>query len=85
MRRGNALPRGGAADPREALATIVDNSRETYAALSRMIGRPPGYLRRFVVAGIPTALRREEHANLAEFFGVTERDLDIRDLWLHRA
>ena len=84
MKHGAAMTRGGTADPREALAAVVDCSRVSYAELSRMLGRPSGYLRRFVVDGIPIALRPREHETLAEFFGVSERALGIRDLWVHR-
>ena len=48
-----------------------------------MIGRPDGYLRRFVIDGVPLALRPDEHRRLAEFFGLPERALGIRDLWAH--
>lgn len=68
-------------DPRAALAAAVSGSTVTYAALSRMIGRPDGYLSRFVADGHPKALRAAEHTCLAEFFGVDERALGVRDLW----
>lgn len=71
-------------DPRAALAAAVSASTVTYAALSRMIGRPDGYLSRFVVDGCPKALRADEHKSLAEFFGMDERALGIRDLWAAR-
>lgn len=80
---GTAQPRGGPADPREALAAAVANGTDSYAALSRMLGRPPGYLRRFVVEGTPVAMRPDEHRRLADYFGLTERQLGIRDLWAH--
>lgn len=46
---GTAKPRLGEPDPREALASVVDASRDSYAALSRMLDCPAGYLRRFVI------------------------------------
>lgn len=70
------------ADPRGALATAAERSGEGLAALSRMIWRPSRYLDRFVRKGRPAALTRDEHAKLAAFFGVDERALGIRDLWL---
>lgn len=85
VRTGTATPRGGTPDPREALAKVIDAGQDSYAALSRMIGRPDGYLRRFVVDGVPLALRRDEHRRLAEYFGLPERALGIRDLWAHTA
>lgn len=78
---GHAKPRSGNPDPRKALAVVVDAGRDSYTALSRMLDRPPGYLRRFVTDGIPLALRPEEHRRLADYFGLKERDLGIRDLW----
>ncbi len=77
---GSAKPREGNPDPREALAAVIDGSRDSYAALSRMLDRPAGYLRRFVVDGVPSALRPEEHRRLADYFGLKERQLGIRDL-----
>lgn len=71
------------ADPRKALAAIMagQGDRVTLAALSRMLDRPSGYLGRFVADGVPAALRQEEHTRLADFFGVDQRALGIRDLW----
>ena len=72
------------ADPRTALAAVVDASPDSYAALSRMLGRSEGYLRRFVVDGTPIALRPDEHRRLADYFGLDERALGVRDLWVGR-
>ncbi|USU06276.1 hypothetical protein NF699_06345 [Sphingomonadaceae bacterium OTU29LAMAA1] len=82
---GTARPRLGEPDPRIALATVIDAGRDSYAALSRMLDRPDRYLRRFVVEGIPLALRPDEHRRLADYFGLSERQLGIRDLWAHGA
>lgn len=70
-------------DPRKALSSIMagQGDRVTLAALSRMLDRPSGYLGRFVADGVPAALRPEEHARLADFFGVDQRALGVRDLW----
>lgn len=67
--------------PREALAAVVDASPESYAALSRMLGRRPGYLRCFVTEGHPEALTKPDHQALCDYFGLPERGLGIRDLW----
>jgi len=69
------------ADPRTALAAVIDAGPDSYAALSRMLGRRDGYLRRFVLHGVPTALRPDEHRRLADYFGLDERGLGVRDLW----
>lgn len=72
------------ADPRAALAAVIGRGSESYAALSRMLGRWDGYLRRFVTDGEPAALRPDEHRRLADFFGLDERALGVRDLWAER-
>ncbi|WP_020486470.1 hypothetical protein [Sphingomonas melonis] len=82
---GTATQRHGNPDPRAALAAVIDAGSDSYAALSRMLDRPPGYLRRFVVDGVPIALRPDEHRRLADYFGLSERALGIRDLWAHHA
>ena len=70
-------------DPRTALAAVVAGGRNSYAALSRMLGRGDGYLSRFVLHGVPAALRPDEHRRLADYFGLDERALGVRDLWAH--
>ena len=67
-------------DPRQALAKAVDAGKDSYAALSVMIGRAPGYLWRFVHEGVPRALSERDHGQLSDFFG---QPLGHRDLWLH--
>lgn len=71
--------------PREALSKLVSSSGESFAALSRMVGRESGYLARFVREGIPVALPVDVHNDLAMFFGVHPRRLGVRDLWAGRA
>lgn len=78
---GTAEPRQGNPDPRTALAAMIDDSRDSHAALSRMPDGPERYLRRFVLDGVPAALRPDEHRRLADYFSWTERQLGIRDLW----
>lgn len=68
--------------PRKALAAAVERSGESYAALSRMIGRRNGYLACFVREGHPVALSAHDHRMLANFFGLDERELGVRDLWV---
>ena len=55
--------------------TLVENAAEQRVSLpklSRMIGRPGGYLGRFVREGVPQELRTEERRRLARFFGINE-------------
>lgn len=72
------------ADPREALRQAVGRGRDSLAALSRMLGHGDGYLGRFIDHGVPKALAPDDHRRLADFFGLTERELGIRDLWCDR-
>ncbi len=72
------------ADPREALRTAVAGGRDSFAALSRMIGHSDGYLNRFIHRGVPVALCADGHRRLADYFGLTEGELGIRDLWCGR-
>ena len=72
------------ADPREALRKAVAGGRDSLAALSRMLGHADGYLHRFIHSGVPIALCAEDHRYLAAYFGLTERELGIRDLWCDR-
>lgn len=46
-----------------------------------MLSHRDGYLRGFVRHGHPAALSERDHRALADFFGVTERGLGVRDLW----
>jgi len=69
-------------DPRRALAAAAERRGTALADLSRMIERPAGYLGRFMREGHPRALKVDEHQLLAKFFGVDERDLGVRTLWL---
>lgn len=67
-----------------ALRRAIDGGPDSFAALSRMLGRGSGYLRRFVHDGVPIALTADDHRRLADYFGITERELGIRDLWCAR-
>lgn len=67
--------------PREALRAIVDASDVSYAGLSRMLGKRSGYLACFVREGHPRALAALDHQRLADFFGVDQRRLGVRELW----
>ncbi|MEH3120363.1 MAG: hypothetical protein PGN16_00050 [Sphingomonas phyllosphaerae] len=67
--------------PRRALKAIVEASPYSFAELSRMLGRPNPYLAAFVRIGKPAALTEAEHRQLADFFGLDERALGVRELW----
>jgi hypothetical protein len=69
------------ADPRKALVAAAATRKVTLAALSRMLERPDGYLGRFTRGEHPRALTAVEHRTLSQFFGVSEREMGVRDLW----
>lgn len=60
---------------RSALAALIAESGESYAALSRLIGRNDAYLQQFVARGSPRALAERDRALLARYFGVPEARL----------
>jgi repressor LexA len=61
-----------AAEPRAALARLVAAHGESYAALSRLLGRNPAYLQQYVARGTPRALAERDRAKLASWFRVDE-------------
>jgi hypothetical protein len=63
---------------RATLKRLVEQHGETYAALSRMIRRPDGYLAHFVQQGSPRLLRPVEADLLAGYFGIDPRLLGGR-------
>jgi hypothetical protein len=61
--------------PQETLKLLVRNSSSSFAALSRMVGRPDWWLARYVREGMPAELPPFERGRLARFFGVEEYEL----------
>jgi repressor LexA len=61
-----------ATDPRMALDRLVEASGESYAALSRMLGRNAAYLQQYVKRGTPRLLPERDRKLLASY-----RRLDI--------
>ena len=70
--------------PQQTLARLARDRGVSLSALSRMLGHGDGYLGRFIDHGVPKALAPDDHRRLADFFGLTERELGIRDLWCDR-
>lgn len=60
-------------DPRAELQRLVQERREDYASLSRLLGRNAAYLQQFVKRGVPRKLHGEDRRTLARYFGVSER------------
>ncbi|HEY0131052.1 MAG TPA: S24 family peptidase, partial [Allosphingosinicella sp.] len=60
------------ADPRAALQRLIEERREDYAGLSRLIGRNAAYIQQYVKRGTPKRLAEEDRRLLARYFGVAE-------------
>ncbi|MES2445000.1 MAG: S24 family peptidase [Pseudomonadota bacterium] len=65
---------------RLALAELIAETGESYAALSRLIGRNDAYLQQFVTRGSPRELAERDRALLARYLGVAEARLGGPDL-----
>jgi len=63
------------ADPRAALQRLIEERREDYAGLSRLIGRNAAYIQQYVKRGTPKRLAEEDRRLLARYFGVPEKML----------
>lgn len=60
-------------DPaRAALKRLIDERREDYAGLSRLIGRNAAYIQQYITRGTPRRLAENDRRVLAEYFGVEE-------------
>lgn len=59
-------------DARDELARLIEERREDYAALSRMLGRNAAYIQQFIKRGVPRKLAEEDRHKLARYFGVDE-------------
>ncbi len=59
-------------DARAELARLIEERREDYAGLSRMLGRNAAYIQQFIKRGVPRRLAEEDRRKLARYFGVDE-------------
>lgn len=62
----------GRPDPRAELQRLIEERREDYAGLSRMLGRNAAYIQQFIKRGVPRKLSEEDRTKLANYFGVDE-------------
>lgn len=60
-------------DPRAVLERLIQERRQTYGAVSKLLGRNPAYIQQFVKRGTPRKLDEADRRVLARFFGVDER------------
>ena len=63
------------ANARAALQRLIEERREDYAGLSRLIGRNAAYIQQYVKRGTPKRLAEEDRRLLARYFGVPEATL----------
>lgn len=59
-------------DPRQVLDQLIQEHREDYSGLSKLIGRNPAYIQQFVKRGTPRKLDERDRRILAHHFGVHE-------------
>lgn len=62
-------------DAREALARLIEERREDFAGLSRLLGRNSAYIQQYIRRGTPRRLQEEDRRRLARYFGVSEARL----------
>lgn len=58
--------------PRAELARLIEERREDYAGLSRMLGRNSAYIQQYIKRGVPRRLAEEDRRKLARYFDVEE-------------
>jgi phage repressor protein C with HTH and peptisase S24 domain len=59
-------------DQRAALARLIEERREDYSGLSRLLGRNAAYIQQFVKRGVPRKLSEDDRRTLARYFNVDE-------------
>ena len=62
-------------DQRAVLERLIQERREDYASLSRLIGRNPAYIQQFIRRGVPKRLNEGDRHTLARYFGISEVEL----------
>lgn len=58
--------------PQAALQRLIEEGREDYASLSRLIGRNAAYIQQYIKRGTPRRLSENDRRTLAAYFGVKE-------------
>lgn len=62
-------------EARAALERLIEERREDYSSLSRLIGRNAAYVQQYIKRGVPRRLAEEDRRLLASYFGVPEEML----------
>lgn len=65
-------------DQRAALARLIEEHKEGFAGLSRLIGKNAAYVQQFIKRGTPRRLDAEDVRILASYFGISEAELGGR-------
>ena len=68
------------ADARAALERLIEERKEDYAGLSRLIGRNAAYVQQYIRRGTPRRLAEADRHILARYFGVPEQMLGAPEL-----
>ena len=58
--------------PQAVLQRLIDERREDYSGLSRLLGRNAAYIQQFIKRGTPRQLHEQDRRTLASYFGVSE-------------
>lgn len=72
--------------PRQALDDLIREREETYAAVSRLLGRNSAYIQQYIKRGTPVRLDQSDIAQLALHFDVSancsaeKKVLHLRDV-----
>ena len=62
-------------DQRAVLERLIEERREDYAGLSRLIGRNAAYIQQFIRRGVPKRLSEGDRRTLARYFGILDFEL----------
>jgi phage repressor protein C with HTH and peptisase S24 domain len=60
-------------NPRTVLERLIQDRREDYAGLSRLLGRNPAYVQQFIKRGVPKKLSETDRLRLATYFDIDEQ------------
>lgn len=58
--------------PREVLERLIQDRREDYSSVSKLLGRNVAYIQQFIRRGTPRKLNEDDRRTLARYFGVSE-------------
>ena len=62
-------------DVRTRLAQLIEERREDFAGLSRLLGRNSAYIQQYIRRGTPRRLQEQDRRRLARYFGISEDQL----------